>query len=405
MSRNRFQLLLRYVHFNDNAEMKARDHPDYDPLFKVSPLLKRLREAMSHIEPEERHSVDEQMIPFKGRSGLKQFIRNKPHRWGFKVFARAGMSGLVYDFMVYTGKAMKLPGNLGVAGNVVMKLVENLSENKNFKLYFDNWFTSVDLVCLLKQQSIWSVATIRSNRLKGCVLRSDKEMKQQGRGSIDYRCEETEGVSVVKWFDSKAVHLASTFCSVDPKDHCNRWSASEKKRIEVERPHIVKEYNKHMGGVDLCDMMLELYRTDIRSKKWYMRIVYYCLDVAVTNAWQLYRRHLVQNNEARRLPLKDFRSSIASALTLAGKTTTKKRGRPSSLNNEISSLPGPKKSKTVLPVADVRYDNLGHWGVYVKKRMRCRYCPSGYSRVQCSKCKIGLCMNERNNCFMAFHTK
>ena len=68
MSGNRFQVLLRYVHFNDNAEMRPRDYPDYDSLFKVSPLLKRLRDTMSPLQPEERHSVDEQMIPFKGCS-------------------------------------------------------------------------------------------------------------------------------------------------------------------------------------------------------------------------------------------------------------------------------------------------------------------------------------------------
>ena len=45
------------------------------------------------------------------------------------------------------------------------------------------------------------------------------------------------------------------------------------------------------------------------------------------------------------------------------------------------------------------------WAVYTKRRMRCRFCPSGYTRVECSKCKIGLCLNERNNCFMSFHTK
>ena len=72
MSRNRFQLLFRYIHFNDNTQAKPRDHPNYDPLFKVSPLLKRLRDAMARIETEERHSMDEQIIPFKGRSGLKQ---------------------------------------------------------------------------------------------------------------------------------------------------------------------------------------------------------------------------------------------------------------------------------------------------------------------------------------------
>ena len=40
MLRNQFQLLFRYIHFNDNTQRKPRDHPDYDSLFKVSPLLK-----------------------------------------------------------------------------------------------------------------------------------------------------------------------------------------------------------------------------------------------------------------------------------------------------------------------------------------------------------------------------
>jgi len=40
---------------------------------------------------------------------------------------------------------------------------------------------------------------------------------------------------------------------------------SDKKFIEVQRPQVVEEYNKFMGGVDLADMFLELYRIDIRS--------------------------------------------------------------------------------------------------------------------------------------------
>ena len=64
MWRNRFEFLFCYIHFNDNTQTKPRDHPDYDPLFKVSPLLKRVQDAMARIKPEERHSVDEQIIPF-----------------------------------------------------------------------------------------------------------------------------------------------------------------------------------------------------------------------------------------------------------------------------------------------------------------------------------------------------
>ena len=72
-----------------------------------------------------------------------------------------------------------------------------------------------------------------------------------------------------------------------------------------------------------------------------MRIVYYCLDEAVLNAWLLQSRHLNQNKQPKHMPLKDFRCSIASALTLTGRTTTKTRGRQSSLNDET-----PRSSQT-----------------------------------------------------------
>ena len=57
-------------------------------------------------------------------------------------------------------------------------------------------------------------------------------------------------------------------------------------------PHAIAEYNKFMGAVDLCDMLLELYRIDFKSKKWYMRIFFYVLDLATVNSWLLYRRTL-----------------------------------------------------------------------------------------------------------------
>ena len=69
--------------------MKRRDHLDYDPLFKVSPLLKRLRDAMLHLEPEERHSVDEQRTLFKGRSGLKTIYKKQPSSVGLQGFCKS----------------------------------------------------------------------------------------------------------------------------------------------------------------------------------------------------------------------------------------------------------------------------------------------------------------------------
>ena len=71
-------LSLYTVHLNDNSQMKSRYHPDYDPLFKVGPLLKRLRNAMTCIELEGRNAEDEQIL-LKRRSVLKQYTKSKPH--------------------------------------------------------------------------------------------------------------------------------------------------------------------------------------------------------------------------------------------------------------------------------------------------------------------------------------
>lgn len=406
MSRNRFELLLRYMHFNDNSQALPRGDPGYDPLFKVRPLMDRLRIQMSLIEPEQRQSIDEQIVPFKGRSSLKQYNKNKPHKWGFKVFTRAGSSGIMYDFEVYTGKSMKLEGNFSISGNIVLRLVRNLPEDKNFKVYFDNWFTSVDLVAALAEKHLWAVATVRRDRLGGCNLTSDTDLKSKGRGSYDYRSDSDKGVTVVKWFDNKAVHLVSSFCGIEPVDTCERWSVSAKEKIDVVRPHIVKEYNEHMGGVDLADMLIELYRTDIRSRKWYMRLVYYCFDVAVVNAWLLYRRHMTQMQVVpnKTYPLKDFRASVANALILAGKDPIKKRGRPSA---SMSPAPPPKRRPAVaaVPVDDVRFDRMSHWPIHIDKKARCRNCADGFTRIKCGKCNMALCLNGRNNCFVDFHLK
>ena len=402
MPRNRFETILRYIHFNDNSKMRQKTDDFYDPLYKVRPLLQSLKEGMSKLEPEENHSVDEQMIPFKGRSSMKQYMKSKPHKWGYKVFTRAGVSGLVYDFEIYTGSKMNLGGNLSFSGNVVLRLVQDLKPNCNFKIFFDNWFKSVDLVHELSKKKIWCAATICANRLAGCTLADEKDLKKKGRGSYDFRSNSQSGITIVKWFDNKSVHVTSSYCGVEPLGSCRRWSKSEKKYIDVVQPKIIGEYNPHMGGVDLCDMLIELYRIGLRSKRWYMRIVYFCFDLAVVNGWILYKRHMLQHGARKFLSLKDFRCCIAQALTKAGKGLRRKRGRPS-LDDDS---PAEKCHRVGTgPIEEVRFDGIRHWPTHSERKQRCKYCPSGYSRILCSKCKISLCLNKNNNCFMRFHSK
>ena len=93
ISCDRFESLKRFLHFNDNTKDKKRDDETRDRLFKIRPLFEILRQNSLSQKPEEHNSIDEQMIPFKGRSFLRRYMPQKPKNWEFKIFSRNGLFG------------------------------------------------------------------------------------------------------------------------------------------------------------------------------------------------------------------------------------------------------------------------------------------------------------------------
>jgi len=69
-----------YFHMNDNSTMKAHDDPEYDKLSKLRPSVDSIKSSFQEIEVKEYNSVYELNITVKGRSSLKQYVRNKPHK-------------------------------------------------------------------------------------------------------------------------------------------------------------------------------------------------------------------------------------------------------------------------------------------------------------------------------------
>ncbi|KAK0147717.1 PiggyBac transposable element-derived protein 3 [Merluccius polli] len=96
MSRGRFLNLLTLIHFQDN--LNVSEDAKKDKVWKLRPWLEKLRQRFLCIPPEECHAVDEIMVPFKGKSHLRCYMPGKPHKWGFKMWGRAGQSGYLYDF-------------------------------------------------------------------------------------------------------------------------------------------------------------------------------------------------------------------------------------------------------------------------------------------------------------------
>ena len=88
MPRKRFEKLLGYVHFNNNAMIKPWEDPDHDRAFKVRLVLNHFNTRfLSALTATQHQSIDEYMVKLKGHNILRQF---------FKVsqFNRASRSGV-----------------------------------------------------------------------------------------------------------------------------------------------------------------------------------------------------------------------------------------------------------------------------------------------------------------------
>ena len=79
MTKRRYEKLSQYIHLADNSAMPALNTPDYDPLYKVRPLLETCeRTFRTHYVPHKELSVDEAMVGFKGRLSWLQYMPAKP---------------------------------------------------------------------------------------------------------------------------------------------------------------------------------------------------------------------------------------------------------------------------------------------------------------------------------------
>lgn len=187
-----------------------------DKLHKIRQLIERLRTRFVSVPLEENLSVDEQIVPFKGRSCLRQYNPKKPHKWGYKIWVLCGASRYAYDFERYTGRSDNTlvdgEEDCGASGNVVIRLSRVIPTLVNHKDYFDNFFTSPDLQLYLAKKAIWSISTVCGNRILQCSLKSDVDLRKLGCGAFNEKVAvigDIETVSV-QWLDNNSCYSNSS---------------------------------------------------------------------------------------------------------------------------------------------------------------------------------------------------
>lgn len=304
MARNRFELLLATFHFANNLTATQGDR-----LYKVQPLIDMLVWKFNNaVIPEEFLCIDESMIPFMGRLSFRQYIQNKRHRYGIKVFKLCTKGFYTLQFKVYAGK--EAVQGAAVSTKVVTELMEPYIHFGR-TLYTDNWYTSIPLAVILLENETHLVGTIRQNR-KGIPVEVVKKQLKRGE---KIALQNDQGIMVLKWKDRRDVLMLST-------KNLDAMTAVRTRSGEKFKPDVVEEYNTGKSFIDISDQLSSYHSIHRRSLKWYRKIAFdILLNTAVVNALSVY-----STTTGNKMSITKFRESITNSLL-----TKKKR------DNNLSS--------------------------------------------------------------------
>ena len=144
---NRFEKIRQIIHFNDNNNHLPPEDPKHDRLHKLRPIVDHLNQRFMSVPFDHRLSLDEQMCSTKIGHFMKQYLPNKPHKWGFKLYVLCCLMGYAYSFEIYSGthdhKKLPYEPDLGAVSNAVVRLLRPVPRKVNHIVYFDNFYTNI----------------------------------------------------------------------------------------------------------------------------------------------------------------------------------------------------------------------------------------------------------------------
>ncbi|ETI30034.1 hypothetical protein F443_22847 [Phytophthora nicotianae P1569] len=318
MKRDRFDHISRNLHFSSNSDRRATT----DRAWKLRPVIDVLQETFQHnFIPPAVMAFDEAMLPSMSPfNKMRVFMRDKPHRWGTKLFMLCcSSSAYCIRFEVYCGKKEMSDGTTppdtksGPAA-VVRNLhhVFGASGPSDFRLVVtDRFYTSVVLAMQLLAMKCYSVGTVMPNRkaLTKSIIppkRGSKPTKKRPenieRGTFQIvELKQVPSIKYACWWDNQCVFVLASGGSAEV-DRTVRREISTGEQTEVMCPRFVKDYQSFMGGVDVHDQLrLQRYSLQLarRYKKYYKSLFLGLLDLAIVNAFIIYNARRTSEGKSK----------------------------------------------------------------------------------------------------------
>lgn len=228
MSRNKFQLMLRFWHFVDNENLPNTR------LGKIMLLVDQLNNTMTTIyTPNRMVSIDESIMLWRGRLIFRQYIKNKKHKYGVKFYELCESDGIVMNVKIYSGEPTPDVHSLGQTGAIVLHLMENLL-GKGYELYTDNFYNSFELAKHLLTENTYICGTLSDRKS------NPKEVTKAKLKKGDAVSRSRDGVIVTRWKDKRGALTISTMHTHEIVEVSNK--RGEKKM----KPTSIRDYNAGM---------------------------------------------------------------------------------------------------------------------------------------------------------------
>ncbi|CAF1384390.1 unnamed protein product [Adineta ricciae] len=354
MSMERFKYLMRFLRFDDRQRRDSADRRA--PIRSI--FQRFVKQLPRHFTPSENVTVDEQLVPFRGRCSFIQYMPKKPAKYGLKFWLLCDVnSRYVLALDLYTGKE----GNVAqknLATNVVLRLVDQLPANikQDRNVTYDRYFTSLDVSQALLERKMSSLGVV--DRKRRFVPNELKLTRDDLYSSWFYFCEQTTILSYQAKDKKPPVILLST-------SHEFSEVFDDEKRL----PCMIHDYNQTKVGVDLVDQCISNYSVRRITRRWPMMVFYNMVDIAAINAMTVWVSHNPEWNSRPTQTRHRFLSSLSQSLM----TPHQKR------RSESSSL----SSKTKLALRSLGYELKQPTplaqdcnGELIKTKKRCYLCPS-----------------------------
>ncbi|PNF19822.1 hypothetical protein B7P43_G14053 [Cryptotermes secundus] len=356
MSRKRFEQIWWCLHFNNN---EVQPQPT-GRLFKIQPLLDILVEKFQTVyKPEQQLSLDESVIPWRGRLRIRTYNPGKLTKYGLLVHVvTESTSGYIGNLEIYSAEGKKLQETIvSVLGPYL---------DQNYHVYQDNYYNSVATAEYLLSRKVRICGTIRVNR--GLPPDLKEECKRLKRGDTAFR--RKGDILLQSWRDTRVVNMVSTI-------HNSSMVDVQRRHGQVKKPLCISEYNMFMKGVDRADQFLAYYSLPRKTVKWTKKVALWLINCAIFNSFTVFKK--VNRNST--LKYKAFLLKLAKAWA----TDVTVAAVPASDTDVVQ--PGPSVRTRQRPQVDPPGRLSGDMRKHILvKIVKSEYCKKKHPSRQCRVC-------------------